>query len=152
MKGLHSHAVSTKSSSMSWMKEDSKDLKRQDEIRATTKILLHLIDYMERNQMSQTELAKRLDVTPQYIHKLLHGQDSSFRVETAIEYGKKLGISLIEIPPVPPTYTEIQFSANELISWVAPLGEYGTILNGEIKNYKSKNNLSWKQKNQLAIA
>lgn len=152
MKGLHSHAVSTKSSSMAWMKEDSRDLKRQGEIRATTKIILHLIDFMEQNQMSQTELAKRLNVTPQYIHKLLHGQDTSFRVETAIEYGNKLGITLIDIPPVVPAYTEIRFSTKDLLAWMSPVGAIGTVLSGEIDNVRSKKCHSWKQDKQLAIA
>lgn len=152
MKGLHPHAVSTKSSSLTWMKEDSRDLNRQGEIRATTKIILHLIDYMEQNQMSQTELAKRLNVTPQYIHKLLHGQDSSFRVETAIEYGNKLGITLIDIPPIAPAYTEIRFSTKDHLSWIYPEGILGTVLSGEIDNVKSKKRQSWKQDKQLAIA
>lgn len=137
---------------MAWMKEDSRDLKRQDEIRATTKIILHLINYMEQNQMSQTELAKRLNVTPQYIHKLLHGQDSSFRVETAIEYGNKLGITLIDIPPVAPAYTKILFSSKDLLSWMSPEGIIGTVLSGEIDNVQSKKRHSWKQEKQLAIA
>lgn len=152
MKGLHPHAVSTKSSSMSWMKEDSRDLRRQGEIRATTKIIQHLIDYMEQNQMSQTDLAKRLNVTPQYIHKLLHGQDTSFRVETAIEYGNKLGITLIDIPSVTPAYTEIQFSSKELVPWLSPEGISSLELSGEIDIVKSKKRHSWEQDNQLAIA
>lgn len=102
--------------------------------------------------MSQTELAKRLNVTPQYIHKLLHGQDSSFRVETAIEYGNKLGITLIDIPPVAPAYTKILFSSKDLLSWMSPEGIIGTVLSGEIDNVQSKKRHSWKQEKQLAIA
>lgn len=83
---------------MSWMKEDAVAGKKEAAVRATTKIILHLIDYMESHQMSQTDLARELGVSPQYINKLLHGQDTSFRIETAIDYGNKLGIKLIEIP------------------------------------------------------
>lgn len=98
MKGLHKQASTPKKDVMSWMKEDEVAKGRKEEIRATTKIILHLIDYMDRHQMSQTDLARELGVTPQYINKLLHGQDKSFRIETAIEYGEKLGIKLVEIP------------------------------------------------------
>ncbi len=98
MKGLHKQTISPRKDVMSWMKEDEVAKGRKEEIRATTKIILHLIDYMERHQMSQTDLARELGVTPQYINKLLHGQDKSFRIETAIEYGEKLGIKLVEIP------------------------------------------------------
>ena len=98
MKGLHKQTLTPKTDVMSWMKEDEVAKGRKEEIRATTKIILHLIDYMERHQMSQTDLARELGVTPQYINKLLHGQDKSFRIETAIEYGRKLGIELVSIP------------------------------------------------------
>ena len=98
MKGLNKQAFKVKSDPMSWMREEEYALAHQDEVRATTKIILHLINFMTKHQMSQTDLARELGVTPQYINKLLHGQDTSFRIETAILYGKKLGITLIEIP------------------------------------------------------
>lgn len=98
MKGLHKQTFDSGRDAMSWMKEDAVAGKKEAAVRATTKIILHLIDYMESHQMSQTDLARELGVSPQYINKLLHGQDTSFRIETAIDYGNKLGIKLIEIP------------------------------------------------------
>lgn len=100
MKGLNKQVFDVNSDPMSWMKEDEYAIAHQEEVRATTKIILHLIDFMEKHQMSQTDLAQQLGVTPQYINKLLHGQDTSFRIDTAILYGKKLGIKLVEIPEV----------------------------------------------------
>lgn len=88
---------------MSWMKEGAVARKNEAAVKATTMIILHLIDYMESHRMSQTDLARELGVSPQYINKLLHGQDTSFRIETAIEYGSKLGIKLIEIPQLDPS-------------------------------------------------
>lgn len=98
MKGLHKQTFDPGRDVMSWMKEDEIAKGRRKDIRATTKIILHLIDYMERHQMSQTDLARKLEVSPQYINKLLHGQDKSFRIETAMEYGEKLGIELVSVP------------------------------------------------------
>ena len=98
MKGLHKQTFDSGRDAMSWMKEEAVARKSDATVRATTMIILHLIDYMERHQMSQTDLARELGVSPQYINKLLHGQDTSFRIETAIDYGNKLGIKLIEIP------------------------------------------------------
>lgn len=98
MKGLHKQTPSPKKDALSWMKEDEVARGKKEEIKATTMIIMRLIDYMEKHQMSQTDLARVLGVTPQYINKLIHGQDNSFRIETAIEYGQKLGIKLIEIP------------------------------------------------------
>lgn len=98
MKGLHKQTLNPKKDATSWMKEDAVARGKKSEIRATTMIILRLIDYMERHQMTQTDLAHVLGVTPQYINKLIHGQDNSFRIETAIEYGQKLGIKLIDVP------------------------------------------------------
>ena len=98
MKGLHKQTFNPKADPMSWIKEDEVARTRKEEIKATTMIILRLIDYMESHQMSQSDLARKRGVTPQYVNKLLHGQETSFRIETAVEYGKKLGIKLIEIP------------------------------------------------------
>lgn len=82
----------------SWIQENENALAHKEEIKATTKIILRLIDFAEQSGMSQSDLARKLGVTPQYIHKLFHGKENSFRVETAIEYGRILGISLLEVP------------------------------------------------------
>lgn len=99
MKGLRKiNSGTSVVDSTSWIQENEYALTHQKEIRATTKIILKLMDYMENSGLSQSDLARKLDVSPQYIHKLFHGQEKSFRIETAIEYGEKLGISLINIP------------------------------------------------------
>lgn len=98
MKGLHKQTFDSERDAMSWMKEDAVAGKNEAAVKATTMIILRLIDYMESHRMSQTDLARELGVSPQYVNKLLHGQDTSFRIGTAIEYGNKLGIKLIEIP------------------------------------------------------
>ena len=150
MKGLHKIAVKITKESMSWMEEDARDLKRQDKIRATTLVLLHLIEYMEHNQMTQSDLAKKLGVTPQYIHKLLHGQDSSFRIETAIEYGEKLGIQLVEIPPVV-YYHSVRPGKTSLI-WTIPFNEdNGSILNVMSKTIKPEKKQIWQPKQEELV-
>lgn len=119
MKGLHKQTFDSGRDAMSWMKEDVVAGKNEAAVRATTMIILHLIDYMESHQMSQTDLARELGVSPQYVNKLLHGQDTSFRIETAIEYGNKLGIKLIEIPQPEgvsvevPTFSTMIFRASD---------------------------------------
>ncbi|MDE5883147.1 MAG: helix-turn-helix domain-containing protein, partial [Muribaculaceae bacterium] len=62
------------------------------------KIVLKVLRYMEDNHMSQKELADKLDVSPQYINKFLHGQECDIKVSTAIRYGKLLNLKLIDIP------------------------------------------------------
>ncbi len=155
MKGLHKQTLTPKTDVMSWMKEDEVAKGRKEEIRATTKIILHLIDYMERHQMSQTDLARELGVTPQYINKLLHGQDKSFRIETAIEYGRKLGIELVSIPDPEdvPDAAFIMWLAS--CCWAVPSAapETGNSISSFISDvFKSSNSQKWTPLNQLVIA
>lgn len=119
MKGLRKPASGKLTDSTSWIKENEIALSHRDEARATTKIILNLMDYAERKGMSQSELARKLGVTPQYIHKLFHGQDSSFRIETALEYGEKLGITLLEVPD-----DTIDFYSKSLLDFEPIVFEY----------------------------
>lgn len=153
MKGLHKQTFDPHRDLTSWMKEDEAAKRNEEKVRATTKIILHLIDYMESHQMSQTDLARKLNVTPQYINKLLHGQDTSFRIETAIEYGKLLGITLIEIPDAPighPSMYDV-FYGTYMVSTDTPGGfSFGVDdLVSAIVNPKKKQ--IWKQEKSLAF-
>ncbi|MDE7470526.1 MAG: helix-turn-helix transcriptional regulator [Paramuribaculum sp.] len=82
----------------SWMTEAARSIKNEEEILAGKKIVLKVLRYMEANHMSQKQLAEKLDVSPQYINKFLHGQDCDIKISTAIRYGKILNLKLIEIP------------------------------------------------------
>ena len=82
----------------SWMSDAEKSIRNEDEILAGKKIVLKILSYMEKNHISQRELAQRLGVSPQYINKFLHGQDCDIKISTAIRYGKILNLNLIEIP------------------------------------------------------
>lgn len=80
------------------MTEAARSIKNEEEILAGKKIVLKVLRYMEANHMSQKQLAEKLDVSPQYINKFLHGQDCDIKISTAIRYGKILNLKLIEIP------------------------------------------------------
>ena len=155
MKGLHKQMLTPKKDVMSWMKEDEVAKGRKEESRATTKIILHLIDYMERHQMSQTDLARKLEVSPQYINKLLHGQDKSFRIETAIEYGEKLGIKLVDIPE-PVDVCDVAFCIGSASSCLArpamtcPEDYTVSIFTSDIFRLSKKQ--KWMPSNQLVTA
>lgn len=82
----------------SWITEAVQAIDNEEEIIAGKKIVLKVLRYMEDNHMSQKELADKLDVSPQYINKFLHGQECDIKVSTAIRYGKLLNLKLIDIP------------------------------------------------------
>jgi transcriptional regulator with XRE-family HTH domain len=82
----------------SWVEQNDYDLENYEGIRANTYIVLRIKQYMKEKGLKQNELAEILNVTPQYINKLLHGQVRNIGVDTLVKYGNKLGIRLVEIP------------------------------------------------------
>lgn len=54
-------------------------------------ISLSIIDYMDKHNMNQTDLAKFLGVSRQYVSKLLSGKEK-FSIKTIAELEEKLGI------------------------------------------------------------
>ena len=59
-------------------------------------IALSLIDYMETNGINRNDLAQRLNVTPQYVSKLLSGK-VNFSFKSIAELEEKLGLKLLDI-------------------------------------------------------
>ncbi len=63
--------------------------------RWSRQIALLLIDYMQGNALSRTDLATRLGVSPQYVSRLLSGKENlSFKSVAQIE--ERLGITCME--------------------------------------------------------
>lgn len=80
-----------------WVEKNEETIGRIDELQFEARIVLKIKRYMQTNGFSQKQLAAKLGVTPQYIHKLLHGEITDMKISTAIRYGKILGIRLIDI-------------------------------------------------------
>ena len=88
----------------------------EEELLACRKIILKIVRYMKDNKMNQKDLAEKLNVSPQYINKLLHGQDIDLKITTVLRYGRILGIKLILLPeeaPVAPKVTINYFQISE---------------------------------------
>lgn len=89
-----------------WISRSESEIENSQDLLACRKIILKIVRYMKDNNMSQKELAHKLSVSPQYIHKLIHGQNVDLKITTVIRYGRILGIDLITIPQDEPS-TEI---------------------------------------------
>lgn len=81
-----------------WISDSSASTENEEAILTGKRIVLKILRYMEANHMTQKELAEKLNVSPQYINKFLHGQDCDLKISTALRYGKILNLNLIEIP------------------------------------------------------
>lgn len=81
-----------------WISKAKAEIENEEELLACRRIILRIVRYMKDNKMKQKDLAEKLNVSPQYINKLLHGQDLDLKVTTVLRYGRILGIRLISLP------------------------------------------------------
>lgn len=100
-----------------WISKSKFEIENEEELLACRKIILKIVRYMKDNNMNQRDLAKKLGVSPQYINKLLHGQDLDLKITTVLRYGRILGIKLIVLPEDEPdthqgTIQYYQFTTN----------------------------------------
>lgn len=81
-----------------WIEEAKHEREIEEDLLACRLIVLKIVRYMKDHHLSQKDLAEKLNVSPQYINKFLHGQDLDMKVSTALRYGRILGIKLIDVP------------------------------------------------------
>ena len=65
-------------------------------LRWSRDVALSLVEYMETNGINRNGLAERLEVTPQYVSKLLSGK-VNFSFKSIAEIENKLSIRLLNI-------------------------------------------------------
>jgi transcriptional regulator with XRE-family HTH domain len=82
----------------SWISRSKYEIEHEEELLACRLIVLKIVRYMKDHHLSQKDLAEKLNVSPQYINKFLHGQELDMKVSTIVRYGRILGIKLLEIP------------------------------------------------------
>jgi len=58
-------------------------------------IALSIVDYMQANALSRSDIAERLGVSPQYVSRILSG-NTNFSFKSIAEIERKLGISCME--------------------------------------------------------
>ena len=101
-----------------WISKSKSEIENEEELLACRRIILKIVRYMKDNKMNQKDLAEKLNVSPQYINKLLHGQDIDLKITTALRYGRILGVKLILLPeevPVSPNMTINYFQTSATV-------------------------------------
>ena len=61
-------------------------------LKGSQSIALSIVDYMQANGLSRTDIAAKLGVSPQYVSRILSG-NTNFSFKSIAEIEKKLGIS-----------------------------------------------------------
>lgn len=59
------------------------------------KVALSIVDYMQENGFSRSDIAAKLGVSPQYVSRILSG-NINFSFKSIAEIERKLGISCME--------------------------------------------------------
>lgn len=120
-----------------WISKSKVEIENEEELLACRRIILKIVRYMKDYEMSQKDLAEKLNVSPQYINKLLHGQDLDLRITTVLRYGRILGLKLIVLPEDMPTVQQITLNYYQHIAQIDRFGKsnfnytgYNTLIKG----------------------
>ncbi|MEO0685226.1 MAG: helix-turn-helix transcriptional regulator [Cyanobacteria bacterium J06649_11] len=81
----------------SWITEATQRQENKDWLEASFLIALKILRYLRSNQITQKDLAKRLQFSPQYLNKLLRGKEN-LTLETIYKIQNEIVIPLIQIP------------------------------------------------------
>ena len=85
------------SSSPSYFEENAKWRKENKAwLELSRNIALSLVEYMESNGLNRNGLAERLNVSPQYISKILSGK-VNFSFKSIADMEQKLDIKLLDV-------------------------------------------------------
>ncbi len=76
-----------------WKERAKSDRANRKQISRAQKFALVLLDYLEENKISQKELAKRMDVSPQQVNKILRAK-ANLTFETLDKIESALGVTL----------------------------------------------------------
>lgn len=84
-----------------WLKEAEERagnaIWRDKSVKIAIRVLHEIRKQKDINGMTQKKLASKMGVTPQYINKVVKGQEN-LTLETISKLEKVLGISLLEVP------------------------------------------------------
>lgn len=69
--------------------------KNEEWLKWSRKIAMKIVDYMQENGLSRSDIADKLDVSPQYVSRILSGK-TNFSFKSIAEIERKLGISCME--------------------------------------------------------
>ena len=64
-------------------------------LRWSRSVALSIVDYMQENGLSRSDIASKLGVSPQYVSRILSG-NTNFSFKSIAEIERKLGISCME--------------------------------------------------------
>lgn len=80
-----------------WLEQAEYYEKNKDWLDKSALIALKILRHLRANNITQKDLAKSLDVSPQYINKIVKGKEN-LSLETICKIERVINVNLIEIP------------------------------------------------------
>lgn len=105
-----------------WISKSKFEIENEEELLACRRIILKIVRYMKDNKMTQKDLAEKLNISPQYINKLLHGQELDLKISTVLRYGRILGLKLIVLPEDEPATPQVTINYYTISAPINNLG------------------------------
>lgn len=105
-----------------WISKSKFEIENEEELLACRRIILKIVRYMKDNKMTQKDLAEKLNISPQYINKLLHGQELDLKITTVLRYGRILGLKLIVLPEDEPATPQVTINYYTISAPINNLG------------------------------
>jgi len=91
-----------------WMEKAEFRMQNKDWLKKSAKIAFRILRELRLKKMTQKELALLLDVSPQYVNKIVKGREN-LQLDTISKIEGILGITLIEVPGL--SYVNLTISA-----------------------------------------
>lgn len=82
---------------LGWLEKAKKREANRDWLAKSAKIAIKIVRELRAKKLTQKWLAEELDVSPQYINKIVKGQEN-LSLETICKLENALGVSLIAVP------------------------------------------------------
>jgi transcriptional regulator with XRE-family HTH domain len=139
-KGLNRLEELAKGQESTWQQEAEWRQTNRGWLERSTEIAIRILSEMNEKGMSQKELAQRMNVSPQYINKMLKGKEN-LSLETISRIEQALNIRLISIAYQ--TCSRVELPSKLFNDYRGPMREYwGSIDNKSFVPYRDeiKNN------------
>jgi transcriptional regulator with XRE-family HTH domain len=117
-------ALSTEKSN--WEAEARWRAANEDWLSVSFDIAVRVLDTLQAKGMTQKELADKMGVSPQFVNKVVKGQEN-LSLETIAKLSRALGVSLIEVPESEET-ADIVFSTQQAYEFSSMLPVVSTIV------------------------
>lgn len=103
-------------SKSNWMEKIAWREENRDWLKLSGRIAARALTVMKAHKITQVQLAKAMGVSPQYVNKMLKGNEK-FQIDTICKLERCLGVKLLEVPKATGLEYETEAVETETVSF-----------------------------------